>query len=173
VNYRYYAALTSDGVKTLLPETGNVYILNDDYCAGANYLLSRFVSEAAARGFDVIVSRNPLMPPERGDVISHIAIPELDLYMFTSAAYAELSAERNGERLPVVNFTRFYTKSLLSAKKQRLRFNAEAAESLLAEAVTALSAVRDVKRSTESYYEKVIKPSAIREIEAKIAAKLM
>jgi hypothetical protein len=169
VSYRYMCALTSDGIKTLIPESGDIYIANDDYLAGSNYLLSHLVSETAARGFDVIVSRNPLMPSERGDVISHIAVPALNLYIFTSALYAPLIPP---DRRRIINFTRFYTKSMLCAKKQRLRFNTEAAKSLLAEAVTALAAVRDVKRSAEKYYEKVIEPSAINEIEAKIIAKL-
>jgi hypothetical protein len=169
ISYRYLSALTGAGVKTLLPESGNVYICNDDYCAGANLMLSKLVDEAATRGFDVIVSRNPLMQFDRGDVISHIEIPKQNLFIFTSAAYAKLEAR---DRRQIINFSRFYTKSLLMAKKQRMRFNTEAAESLLAEAVSAMEAVREVKHSAEVYYEKVIEPEVIAETMERILGKL-
>jgi hypothetical protein len=167
--YRYYSALTSEGFKTLIPHTGTVYILNDDYSAGANYLLSRLQNEAASRGFDVIVSMNALMPSEHGAVIGAMSIPELQLFFFTSTSYACLPAP---EKKQIINFMRFYTKSLLSNKKQRMRFNCEAAESLLAEAVSALESVREIKRSMERYYEKVIDDKVTEDIEQKIIKKL-
>jgi hypothetical protein len=170
VIYRYYTALTSDGIKTLIPKTGTIYLINDDYSAGANYLLTRLVREASARGYDVIVNRNPLMPPEHSDTIAAIGIPELDIYFFTSVSYAPLTAQDSKH---IVNFQRFYTKSLLSMKRQRMRFNNEAAESLLSEAVTALKAVKAIKRDTENYYEAVIDGEAINEVQAKIARKLI
>jgi hypothetical protein len=169
VSYRYFSALTSDGVKTLIPKDSNVYILNDDYSAGANYLLIRIVNEAAARGFDVIVNRNPLMPAEHSEIIAHIAIPELNLYIFTSTSIAELEAPDHRQ---TVNFRRFYTKNLLAMKRQRMRFNNEAAESLLSEAVSALRTVRETKREIEQFYEKVIDNSAIDDVKLKIVGKL-
>ncbi|MDR0904431.1 MAG: hypothetical protein LBM59_07345 [Ruminococcus sp.] len=168
VIYRYSSALTADGIKTLLPKTGTVYVLADDYSAGANHLLSRLVSEASARGFDVIVSKNPLLENDYFDVYSHIAIPELDLYFYSSTAIAPLGINSRS-----INFMRFYGKSQLSAKRQRMRFNNEAAESLLIEAVTALRTVRETKRKTEQYYENVIDESVIKEVEEKILKKLV
>ncbi|MDR0974719.1 MAG: hypothetical protein LBL80_03390 [Ruminococcus sp.] len=167
VIYRYSSALTADGIKTLLPKGGTVYILADDYSAGANHLLSRLVAEASSRGFDVIVSKNPLLENDYFDVYSHIAIPELNLYFYSSTYLAPLDTNNRA-----VNFMRFYSKGLLAAKRQRMRFNNEAAESLLSEAVTALCSVREIKRKTEQYYEKVIDENVIKEVEEKILKKL-
>ncbi|MDR0987420.1 MAG: hypothetical protein LBL98_07010 [Ruminococcus sp.] len=168
VTYRYFSALTADGIKTLLPKTGNVYILSDDYAAGANHLLSRLVGEASARGFDVIVSKNPLLENDYFEVYSHIAIPELNLYFYSSTGVAPIE---NGTR--AINFMRFYSKALLAVKRQRMRFNNEAAESLLSEAVNALRQVRETKRKAEKYYENVIDESVVKEVEDKILKKLL
>jgi hypothetical protein len=168
VIYRYSAALTADGIKTLLPKTGTVYILSDDFSAGANHLLSRIVAEASARGFDVIVSKNPLLENDYFDVYSHIAIPELDLYFYSSTAIAPLETANRS-----INFMRFYAKAGLAAKRQRMRFNNEAAESLLSEAVAALRSVRETKRKTELYYEKVIDEGVIKDVEDKILKRLI
>jgi hypothetical protein len=169
VIYRYFTALTSDGLKTLLPTSGTVYLLNDDYSAGANYLLNRLIKEVTARGFDIIVNRNPLMPPEHSDTVTAVGIPELNIYFFTSVNFAPIVT---ADSKHIVNFYRFYTKSLLSAKRQRMRFNNEAAGSLLDEAVAALKAVKAIKQDSESFYEAVIDSEIVKEVETKIVKKL-
>jgi hypothetical protein len=169
VSYKLITAITAAGITTLTPKEGNIYILNDDFYAGSHYLLSRLIAEAASRGFDVTVSLNPIMTDSDGGKVLHIHIPELSLWFLTSSGVAPTDCSR---KITTVNFMRFYTKNLLSAKRQRMRFNADAAMSLLSEAVGALQTVRDVKSSTEKYYEKVIEGYVIEEVKAKIVKSL-
>lgn len=142
------SALTPDGYITLLDTIENytdIFILNDPYFAGSDAFLRDFATSATLKGYDVTVSECTIINP---CTYEHLLIPELGLALISATPV-------NDNEIPdakPVNFLRFYDKSTLSHKKQRLAFNRKACDEIICEAVTALSNAKSVHDEIEAYY---------------------
>ncbi len=145
ISFRNISAVTPDGYLTYPPKGYSVYLLNDSFYAGSDVFLRRFADIAASRGYSVSVSVCTLHGSE---TFEHLLIPELDLAFMTATPLNGLELT---EKQPV-NFRRFYDKSVLCEKKERLRFNRTAAADLLAEAVNSLKSAKAEHDRLEEFY---------------------
>ncbi len=145
ISYKQMSALTPYGYMTYLPKDCTVYLLNDEFYFGSDAFLRRFADIAAAKGYDAEVSVCCLHSAES---FEHLVIPELKLAFMTANPINELAVE---EKQPI-NFRRFYDKNAVREKKNRLRFNASAAEELRDEAVKSLVLARAEHDRLEEFY---------------------
>lgn len=146
--YSQLSALTPNGYETLLNTIcgyEKIYVLNDDYFAGTDLFLRDFANAATMKGYSVIVSECTLLSPK---MYEHLLIPELKTAFISSNQINDNEIEDAKS----INFDRFYDKTMLSQKKQRLSFNKKACEDLIGEAVHALSVAKDVHDDIEKYY---------------------
>lgn len=142
------SALTPNGYITLLNTINDykyVYILNDSYYAGSDLFLRDFATIATIKGYNIIVSECTLLG---SNSYEHLIIPEL------KTAFISSNPINNNviENAKAINFQRFYDKTVLSQKKQRLSFNKKACDDLTSEAVLALSNAKDIHDDIEKYY---------------------
>lgn len=142
---RRISAVTPKGCMTLIPENDTVYLLNDSYFAGTDYFLRSFAEKAVRKGLTAEISVSALHEDE---FFEHLRIPELNISFISSNPVSKISLE---EKIPV-NFMRFYSKEVLSAKKARLKFNAAAASELTEEAVKALENAKAAHDKLEEFY---------------------
>ena len=78
----------------------------------------------------------------------HILVPELNLAFITASDFNGLSDICGTP----VNFGRFYVKSSIVSRKQRLSFNKRASAELKNEACSALKKAKEIHDEIESYY---------------------
>lgn len=145
LSYKQLSALTKYGYKTLIPDGYTVYILNDPYCAGSDFLLRSLSDKLVERGYDITVSEYFML---QTNAFEHLLVPEMKLAFITASSFNGLG-DIEGSR---INFARFYGKSALAAKKQRLNFNKKAAAELSEEASEALTKAKKIHDKLESYY---------------------
>ncbi|MBR6871957.1 MAG: ATPase [Ruminococcus sp.] len=141
-------ALTEYGIMThheTLESCFDVFTLRDELYAATDYLLSRLADEACLRGFDVILSPDQMLSDA---AYQHLVIPELGIAFISGTAAAE-SQHRGAQRL---NLMRFYDKSLLTARRIRIRMNRQAAADLTTEAAAAIREAKAVHDELETYY---------------------
>lgn len=131
IKNRYISALTTDGYKTFFPNASKIFLLNDNFFTGTNYILRKITNYLLPQGYDVIVSLSPVSTEE---FYEHIYIPKLKIAFISSSILNKISlSEKN-----VINFARFYDKTILASKKARLKFNTKTASSILSEAISSL-----------------------------------
>lgn len=142
---RRISAVTPKGCMTLIPENDTIYLLNDSYYAGTDYFLRSLAENAVRKGLTAEISVSALHEDE---FFEHMRIPELNVSFISSNSVCSIILE---EKIPV-NFMRFYSKDVLSAKKARLKFNAAAASELTEEAVKALANAKTAHDKLEEFY---------------------
>ena len=139
------SALTPNGYVTLLNTINdyqNTYILSDSYFAGSDLFLRDFATIANNKGYNVVISECTILTQK---TYEHQLIPELKT-AFISSTPINNSTIENAQ---VINFQRFYDKSILAQKKQRLSFNKKACDDLICEAVQALLNAKSVHDDIE------------------------
>ena len=142
--YKKLSALTENGYSTQQLNLTDVYILNDDNIAGAEYFLSRTAEILSERGYDAIVSKSGIF---NNTVYEHILIPELNLAMMTRNCINKL-----GLTGKPINFKRFYSPEKLRSHKERLAFSKKASAELLAEGAKCFRQAKIVHDEIERYY---------------------
>ncbi|MBQ8622983.1 MAG: hypothetical protein IJ424_01175 [Oscillospiraceae bacterium] len=116
-----------------------LYYIDDSCIAVTDRLLKTLSVMAVNRGYDVIVSTNPILPDS---VYDHIIIPKLGI-AFTSKP---LSGAQK------INSLRFYDNGILKSKRKRLQFAATAGTELIKETANVLAKAKAVHDDLESHY---------------------
>lgn len=145
ISYKQISALTQDGYSTLIPDGYDIYLLKDPYCAGSDYFLRNISDKLTDKGYDIIVSEFYML---QNSSFEHILIPKLNLAFITASDFNGLSDICGTP----VNFGRFYVKSSIVSRKQRLSFNKRASAELKNEACSALKKAKEIHDEIESYY---------------------
>ena len=143
------SAVTMEGYKTLVPECGNVYILNDEMLYAAGYFIERAAEAAVGKGYDVIISRCLLAADQHPE---HLIIPELDMAFVTSSCLGKVIADSPKK---VINMRRFYKKGIFrddARLRHRLRFGKKAVSIVLKEAASELSSAKALHDKLEEFY---------------------
>lgn len=143
--FRRLSAVTPKGYMTLMPENDRIFLLCDEYYSGAEYFLREFAEIAVSRGLTAEVS---VCTVHADEVYEHLRIPELSM-CFISSNPMNKTEQAEAER---INFGRFYDKKLIYSRKNRLKFNKNAVNELLGEAVNALKNAKDAHDRLESFY---------------------
>lgn len=154
IRYKNLSALTVKGYHTMPSDLyENQYILNDSFFAASDYFLQQITDAAVSRGYDVIVSLSAHFSEA---LFEHIVIPELQLAFFSSNPVTGLTLP-----YPPINFPRFYEKSLLSAKKNRIDFSRKAAQELKEEAVASLKYAQQWHEQLKVVYADALNPQQL------------
>ncbi len=141
-------ALTEYGFLTQLETIEacrEVYTISDELFAATDYLLTRLADEAAARGYDVILSPEQMLSDA---AFQHLIIPELGLAYLSGQAAAD--CRHPGAKK--LNLMRFYDKQLLTERRVRIKMNRQAAADLAEEAAHTIRAAKLVHDELEGYY---------------------
>ncbi|MCM1578550.1 MAG: ATPase, partial [Ruminococcus sp.] len=151
IAYKQLSAVTMDGYKTLIPDVPDIYILNDELIYAASYFIEKAAETAAAKGYDVTVSRCLISPAVHAE---HLIIPELGLAFLTSSCLGKVIPSGDSPKNPV-NMKRFYKKGIFRDDPRlahRLRFGKKAVCVALKEAAAELAAAKKVHDKLEEYY---------------------
>ncbi|MGN0603066.1 MAG: ATPase [Oscillospiraceae bacterium] len=143
--YRRISAVTPKGYLTLLPEGDKIYLLGDEFYSGSEYFLRSFAELAVKKGLTAEVS---VCTVHADEFFEHLRIPELAISFISSNPLNKTAPEEN----TFVNFSRFYDKQALYTRKNRLKFNKNAANELVEEAVTALKNAKAAHDKLETFY---------------------
>lgn len=161
-------ALTEHGFLTMtetLAGCAERYILHDELFAATDYLISRIADDAAARGYDVILSPEQMLS-DAG--YQHLIIPELSAALI-SDQYADKTLSEGADR---INLMRFYDKKALSERRMRLRMNKAAVEDLTGEAAVTIRSAKSVHDELESFYIEAMDFSKLDELTAAVISEI-
>ena len=147
---RFLSALTPRGVVCLAPVTvpalaDTVVVVDDALGYAGKLLLGALREEALAKGHRVLSCCCPMSP---NDKLEHLFVPALRLAFVTSNSWHPLSFA--GQR--TIHCTRFYAGEALALRTNRLRFNRNAAQELLAQSAALLAEAAECHRALEGYY---------------------
>ncbi|GHU52419.1 hypothetical protein FACS1894132_02020 [Clostridia bacterium] len=92
----------------------NIYVINDDYFAGAEYLLQWIVIKAIENGIDIEVDFCKFF---QENVIENIAIPQLDVVFISNNFLSQVVTSNETKK---INFSRFYNN--LNKKVNKLSY---------------------------------------------------
>lgn len=149
VTRRQLSAVTPLGYETILEALEpyeNVYILSDAVFAGADALLTELTACAVQRGLDVIVSENPLF---QGKMQEHLLLPQIGTALLTSNPINRVSLER----ARTINCGRFFEKTVLARRKQRIAFNKKAGMELFSEAALSFRHAAEARSALGRRYD--------------------
>lgn len=129
IRFKQITSITPKGVITLESafDGYKIHYIDDRNLAATDHMLKRLSILAIEKGYDCIVSENPLLD---GCQYQHLIIPRLGL-AFTSGQ-ADMAYETK------INGARFYDKDYLREKRERIRFDHAAADELINETVLTL-----------------------------------
>lgn len=146
VTFKQISAFTPDGYITL-PIKGEYsrYFIKDELFAGNDFFLRSLTDIFTAHGYDVTVSEFNII---HNSIYEHIVVPQLGLIFITGNFFNSLNADNEN----IINFSRFYSKDVINAKKQRIAFNKKASAELAEEAKISLENALKVHDILESYY---------------------
>lgn len=116
-----------------------LYYIDDSCIAVTDRLLKALSVIGISRGYNVIVSTNPMLPDSCYD---HIVFCELGI--------AFSSKQINGAQK--INALRFYDREVLKNKRKRLQFAAAAGAELIKETTNVLAKAKAVHDELESHY---------------------
>ncbi|MBO5929183.1 MAG: hypothetical protein J6Q42_04100 [Clostridia bacterium] len=146
---RFISAVTAEGVLFLSGTVGalcpRIYAINDEYGATATALLEELRKIALADGQRCIVCPCPLFPNKGAE---HLLLPDIGVAFLTSNRFHPVD-------FPVfrrIHVSRFLDAETLRETKNRLRFQARAAEELIQEAVQYSAAAKEVHDRLETLY---------------------
>lgn len=141
------SALTPDGYKTQINSTDGyeIYLLRDNFFAGADLILRELSDIFITRGKEVIASTCNIFD---APVYEHILIPDMKLAFVSSNPLTMLRLENTKP----VNVSRFYDKQIVSQRKSRLSLNKKACCDLTAEASKSMKTALRIHDKIESYY---------------------
>ncbi len=141
ISRRRITSITPNGIITRESafDCHKLFYVEDVCIAVTDRLLKNLSVMAINRGYDVIISTNPILPDS---VYEHIIIPSLDIG-FTSKPL------QNAQK---INALRFYDRNILRDKRQRLQFAASAGTELIKETANVLAKAKSVHDELERYY---------------------
>ncbi|MDR2655708.1 MAG: hypothetical protein LBC56_06515 [Oscillospiraceae bacterium] len=147
---RFLSALSPEGFfmfsSSPMEYCSKIYVIDDDYGAGAKLLLDALHFYIRQMGYNLIVCASPLFPEDK---IDHIIVPEAELCFMTSSRCCRpegFDACRN------VHCRRFTDQSLLKRKKQRIKFNRRTVGELFNEAAILKSKEREARKALKKIY---------------------
>lgn len=122
-----------------------IYVMEDHYGPVSNLLLHKIKENTLRLGIDVISCWCPMFPQQK---LEHLIIPECGVAFLTS---------HHGNKLEItptkrINSLRFLDTEALKAHKQRLRFNKQASNELLEEAILLQKLAKGVHDKLERCY---------------------
>lgn len=145
---RFIGGITPVGVvsysNTVLEETENTVIINDEYGSASNIIIEYVREYALKQGYEIITLKNPFLPTLLTD---HIIIPELSLGFATENAYTHFKTETRR-----IHARRFVSQKKLHLSNERMKFNKKATKQLLLSAAETLANAKSVHDELESYY---------------------
>lgn len=163
--YKKKSALTKNGYVTLpAEEYDSIIPLNDPCFAGSDYFLQQTADLAVARGYTVLVSQCIHF---NETVFEHILIPEIKLAFLSVNGINELEFSE-----PAVNFMRFYDKTLLNSKKNRMDFSRKAAAELQSEAVSSLNSAQKSYAALKALYSSALEKEKWQTVYEKLEAEI-
>lgn len=149
---RFIQGITPLGVVsysgTVLNTAENVFIIDDEYGAAADIIVSRVRQTALENGYEIITLKNPFLPSLLCD---HIIIPELSLAVVTENSYIHFASDTRR-----IHARRFTANKQLHRSKERLKFNKKVIKQLLISAAVALDEAKSVHDELEDYYIKAM-----------------
>lgn len=149
---RFVGGITPIGVvsysATITKEVPKTVIIDDEYGAASNIIISFIREYALKNGYEIITLKNPFLPSL---ITDHIIIPELGLAVATEDTYIHFTS--NERR---IHARRFTSSQKLHLSRERLKFNKKAAKELLLSAAGALGGAKRVHDKLEGYYIKAM-----------------
>ena len=144
ISLKQITSITPKGVMTQYSafETGEVYVISDPYFGVTDILLKSLSARACDAGYDVVVSKNALLP---GCSYEHMVVPELGISI-VSAETADLLDGRK------INALRFYDRDVLRERRRRFMFNLGARRELVYAAAESLARAKSVHDDLERHY---------------------
>ncbi|MEG2233738.1 MAG: hypothetical protein RRZ42_03790 [Oscillospiraceae bacterium] len=155
VNYAHDNAINND----------RIYVLDDKFGAAGHFLLEHLLTFALNSGYDVTVSRSPLSPYEKIDMLE---IPDLSLCLVLSSYIIPVEIECAKK----INMLRFYSKDMLGSNKNRMAFSRKAALQLLAQASLLMNEAKSVHDKIEAIYKVNIDFGTVRKREQAVLDEL-
>ncbi len=158
---RYFlSGITPEGLvlfeNTLTRLADRIIAVEDDYGGASSVMMSVLRQEALKAGYDIITCPCALSPDRK---IDHIILPDAKLAFCTVNSLLPLTVDTERR----IHTRRFRDVAVLSAKKQRLRFNQRACEELLDGAAHYISQARAIHDQIEDYYRNAMDFSAMEE----------
>ena len=147
--FKQMSAVGPQGYKTLIPHNDIIYLLNDCNFAAADYFLRSFAELVKLKGLDAEISECTLM---KDGCFEHMRIPSLGISFISANPVNKIRLENKNP----VNLARFYDKDIISAKKNRLKFNISAVCELTDEAVGCLKNAKSAHDRLEEFYIKAV-----------------
>lgn len=141
ISRRRITSITPNGIITQEAafDGCKLFYIDDSCIAVTDRLLKNLSVSAINRGYDVIISTNPILPDS---VYEHIVVPSLGI-AFTSKPLT--GAQK-------INALRFYDRNILRDKRKRLQFAASAGTELVKETANVLAKAKAVHDELEHYY---------------------
>lgn len=152
ISRRRITSITPNGIVTQESAFSGckLFHVEDGCIAVTDRLLKSLSIAAVSRGYDVVISTNPILPDS---VYEHLVIPSLDL-AFTSKPLT--GAQK-------INALRFYDSNILRDKRKRLQFAASAGSELIKETANVLTKAKSVHDDLERHYISAMDFKAIAE----------
>ena len=117
--------------------------------AGSDFFLRAIADHFVNCGYNITVSECTM---HHIPTYEHIISEETGLAFMTSNFFNKIE----NETAATINFGRFYSKEIISSKKQRLSFNKKGSVELAEEAQKALNTALDIHDELEKNYIKAI-----------------
>lgn len=166
---RYLCGITPKGVvsysNTVLSETDNTVIINDEYGSASNLIMRRIREYSLSNGYEIITVKNAFLP---STLLDHIIIPELSLSFVREYDFQHFSS--NVRR---IHARRFVSLKKLNNSRERLRFNKKAVTQLLLSAVAILKEAKAVHDDLEAHYINAMNFKALTEYANSFAEKML
>lgn len=159
---RLISGITPNGLvyfeDTISMLANNIYIIEDEYSAVSNIIMSVLRKNALACGYDIITCYCPMSPMNK---IETIIIPELSIAFAVSNSWHPLSELEAHRR---IHARRFMDPDSISSRKQRLGFNRKMERELLNEAIYNLQQAKSIHDKLETYYTSCMNYDSLNEV---------
>ncbi len=141
ISRRRITSITPNGIITQESAFSGckIFYVEDGCIAVTDRLLKNLSVFAITRGYDIIISTNPILPDS---VYEHLIIPSLNI-AFTSKPLAGVQK---------INALRFYDRNILRDKRKRLQFAASAGSELIKETANVLMKAKAIHDELERHY---------------------
>lgn len=166
LQFRQLSAFTADGYMTMpVGDDYSVYFIKDDLFCGGDFFLRSLADNFTRKGYTVSISECTML---HSFTYEHLIVDELKLAFLTGNFFNKLYLESAS----IINFARFYDKSSLTDKKQRLLFDKKASLELADEAAVSLSTALDIHDEMEKFYINAINFDMLNEKTEKLIAEI-
>lgn len=145
---RFLSCITPSGIYTnydSIKRADRIISIDDSIGVASSALINELTAQAESRGLDCILCKCQTNPEGKSE---HLIIPEANIAFFTSNKYHK--APENTERC--IHTSRFIDRDIADACRFRLNFNKKACGELIAEAVNAEKAVKELQDILYGFY---------------------